>query len=385
MDNSRLLNIANEYGTPTYVFDAEAFARRCSAVAEAIGESVKLCYCVKAGGFLLRCLPGTVKALEVCSPGELELCKRVGVDPELIVFSGLVKTEKSVSDAVDFGVGVLTAESLGQLDMLNAEGLRRGKALPVLLRLTGGDQFGMDESEVRFAVENRSNYPGVTMVGLHHFTGTQKNKAPKIEKELAYVTEFADGLLNDFGFETKRLEFGTGFFVDYFGSDADTAEMDILRQCAEAIRKAASRFELTIELGRFLAAPCGTYLTKVLEVKDNQSGRYVIVDGGTHQINYDGQILGLRVPPVSVLTGGGEPEVYTVCGSLCAISDRLVQRAELPSVKAGDILTFHRAGAYGITEGKALFLSRELPRVVMSMGDDTVLLRDFIPTDPFNG
>lgn len=385
MNDSRLLQLANEYGTPTYVFDADDFALRCAEVDKAIGEKARLCYCVKAGGFLLRCLPDSVKALEVCSPGELELCKRAGVDPKLIVFSGLVKTEKSIADAVDFGVGVLTAESLGQLDLLNAEGLRRDQALPVLLRLTGGDQFGMDESEVRFAVETRKNYPGVDMVGLHHFTGTQKKKPSKIEKELAYVTEFADGLERDFGFVTKRLEFGPGFFADYFGEDADSAELDMLAQCSEAIQKAADRFELTIELGRFLASPCGTYLTKVLEVKTNHSGRYAIIDGGTHQINYDGQILGLRVPPVTVLTGGGEPETCTICGSLCAISDRLVQHSQLPAVKAGDILAFRRAGAYGITEGKALFLSRELPRVVLAKGDEAVLLRDFIPTDQFNG
>jgi len=222
------------------------------------------------------------------------------------------------------------------------------------------------------------------MDGLHYFSGTQKNKPAKIEKELAYVTEFADGLSRDFGFETKRLEFGPGLFSDYFGTDADASEATVLEQCREAIHRAASRFELTIELGRFLAASCGTYLTKVLEVKDNHSGRYAIIDGGTHQINYDGQILGLRVPPVSVLSGGGETEQYTVCGSLCAISDRLFQHAQLPGVKEGDILAFHRAGAYGVTEGKALFLSRELPRVVLAKGGDSFLLRDFIPTDPFN-
>ena len=385
MDNARLLDIANKFGTPAYVLDAESFAERCSLVDTAIGQDAKLCFCVKAGGFLLHCLPETVKALEVCSPGELELCKRNGIDPKMIVFSGLVKTEKSISDAVDYGVGILTAESLGQLKLLNAEGLRRGQALPVLLRLTAGDQFGMDESEVRFAVEHRGDYPGVSMDGLHYFSGTQKNKPAKIEKELAYVTEFADGLSRDFGFEAKRLEFGPGFFSDYFGADADGAEAAMLEQCTDAVRAAASRFELTIELGRFLAASCGTYLTKVLEVKDNHSGRYVIIDGGTHQINYDGQILGMRVPPMSVVSGGGEDEQYTICGSLCAISDRLVQHAQLPAVKEGDILAFHRAGAYGVTEGKALFLSRELPRVVLAAGEDTVLLRDFIPTDPFNG
>ena len=385
MDNTRLLDIASKFGTPAYVLDADSFAERCALVDSAIGQDAKLCFCVKAGGFLLQCLPETVKALEVCSPGELELCKRAGIDPKMMVFSGLVKTEKSISDAVDYGVGILTAESLGQLKLINEEGLRRGQILPVLLRLTAGDQFGMDESEVRFAVENRGSFPGVSVDGLHYFSGTQKNKSAKIEKELACVTEFADGLSRDFGFETRRLEFGPGFFSDYFGADANSAETALLQQCSEAIQRAAARFELTIELGRFLAASCGTYLTKVLEVKDNYSGRYVIVDGGTHQINYDGQILGLRVPPVSVLSGGGKNEQYTICGSLCAISDRLVQHAQLPAIKEGDILAFHRAGAYGVTEGKVLFLSRELPRVVMANGDDTVLLRDFIPTDPFNG
>ncbi len=385
MDDFSLLNIASEFGTPAYVYSADAFARRCSAVTEALGSRVRLCFCVKSGGFLLNCLPETVGALEVCSPGELELCRRAGVDPKMIVFSGLVKTEKSVSDAAEFGVGVFTAESPGQLELINSQGLGQKTALPVLLRLTAGDQFGMDPAELRRAVKNRESYPGVEMVGLHYFSGTQKNKPEKIIKELDYVAQFADGLKEDFGFEVRRLEFGPGLFADYFGSDADSAELAVLRACADAVERASQRFELTVELGRFLAAPCGTYLTRVLEVKDNHDDRYVIVDGGTHQLNYDGQILGLRVPPVRVLNGGGAPETYTVCGSLCAISDRLVQRAQLPAVAPGDIFAFERAGAYGVTEGKALFLSRELPRVVMVSGEKAVLLRDFIPTDPFNG
>ena len=124
---------------------------------------------------------------------------------------------------------------------------------------------------------------------------------------------------------------------------------------------------LTIELGRALAASCGFYLTEIADVKENNGTNYCIVDGGSHQLNYDGQIRGMYEPNIRI-----HPErmpapekKWTVCGALCTANDVLCRGVSLCGVKTGHILVFERAGAYSCMEGMALFLSHVLPRVVL--------------------
>ena len=74
MTNETLLSLAEQYGTPLYIFDADAFQKRAAQVKNALGEKIRLCYSMKANPFLLRCLPEEIAMLEVCSPGELTVC-----------------------------------------------------------------------------------------------------------------------------------------------------------------------------------------------------------------------------------------------------------------------------------------------------------------------
>ena len=385
MTRDLLQTLAETYGTPLYVFDGDAFADRAAQIAEAFGPQVRLCYSIKANSFLLGCLPSQVTRLEVCSPGELEICRAMAVDPARIVFSGLNKTSESVAAALDCQAGVLTAESPKHLALIHQAAQARGVVAPVLLRLTGGDQFGMDEDDLRAILRRREDYPCVEFTGLHFFTGTQKAKAKKILQELDYVNQFADSLASDLGFRGRELEYGTGLFADYFGENADQTEAELLDRIAPAIRAAGERFSLTVEMGRFLASTCGTYLTRVNDVKTNCGVRYVILDGGSHQLRYDGQVMGMRQPPVFVVSGGGAPEECTLCGSLCATSDRLAQNITLPALEPGNLVGFSRVGAYSVMEGTALFLSRELPRVVLfDKASGPRLVRDFVATAPLN-
>ena len=98
----------------------------------------------------------------------------------------------------------------------------------------------------------------------------------------------------------------------------------------------------------------------------NGNHYYCIVDGGIHQIHYDGQIRGMYLPRIRVSPekSQGTKREWTICGSLCTVNDVLVQRAEFTDLKAGNVLIFEQAGAYAMTEGMALFLSHELPQAV---------------------
>lgn len=386
MTYEKLKALAVSLPTPSYIFDSDLFAKRAALVRDAFGEKTGLCFSIKANPFLLGCLPEVFDKIEVCSPGELTICEKVGADMSMVIFSGVNKTPKDVERAMTDNVGTFTAESMLHLQLINDCAVRQGKKVPLLLRLTGGSQFGMDESEVLAIIRDRDNYPGVEIVGIHYFTGTQKRKVSLIEKELALVADFVEKVEAEYGFRLRKVEYGTGLAVDYFAGDADEKEEERLNAVAPAIRALSEKVELTVEMGRFFAAPCGFHLTKVMDTKTCCGVNYAILDGGLNMLKYDGQIQGMQIPAITHIGKTDvEAEKWTLCGSLCTTADVLARNAEFSGLKMGDTLVFHRTGAYSVMEGMAVFLSREMPTVALySEKDGLRIVRKQIDTDIFN-
>ena len=106
---NELRQAAREVSSPAYIFSAGSFAGRAGMVKEAFGEDTDICYSIKANPFLLAVLPEEFSKIEVCSPGELEICKALKIDPLKIIFSGVNKSQAEVETAVDYGVRILTA------------------------------------------------------------------------------------------------------------------------------------------------------------------------------------------------------------------------------------------------------------------------------------
>ncbi|MCD7749751.1 MAG: alanine racemase [Oscillospiraceae bacterium] len=386
MDNNQLLSLARAFETPLYVFDADAFARRLALVRSAFGPEVGLCYSIKANPFLLKCLPPTLDHLEVCSPGELTVCENAGADLTTIVFSGVNKTLESVERAMDDNVYIFTIESILHAEYIQQAAAERNKKVPALLRLTSDNQFGMDEEELVRLASERDKYPNIEFSGLHYFSGTLKKRTTLIGRELDKLDGLIRRVWEETGLSLTKIEYGPGLWIDYFGENPDEAEEALLRDTAPLIRAMGEKYDLTVEMGRFFAATCGSYLTTVMDTKTNCGFRYAIVDGGLHQMNYDGQMKGTQVPDMRRLTGGaGEPEDWCVCGSLCTPNDVLVRRVSTPPIERGDVLAFCRTGAYSINEGFAFLLSRDLPAVVICRdGQPPHMAREHIGLDPLN-
>ena len=372
--------------TPAYVFDAALFARRAEMVRSAFGPKTGLCFSIKANPFLLSCLPDVFDRIEVCSPGELTICEKTKSDMRKVIFSGVNKTEADVERAMDDGVGVFTAESWLHVELINQSAIKRGLRVPVLVRLTAGSQFGMDEADVLTLIRRREEYAGVEIVGLHYFSGTQKRKPAVIEKELDRVMTFVQRVRTELDFELNRLEYGTGLAVDYFAPNADEQENARLEAVAQKIRQVAEKIELTVEMGRFFAACCGFYFTRVMDVKCNEGVNYAIVDGGLNQLKYDGQLQGMQVPMITHLSSSAEEaKPWTLCGSLCTTADVLARNVPFHGLSIGDVLVFERTGAYSAMEGMAIFLSREMPQIWMhSKENGLILMRNHLWTDRFN-
>ena len=389
-----MLDIAREFGTPSFVFDTGAFERRWRAIRDIWGEEIGLCFAIKANPFLIPTAAGLGGKLEVCSPGELDICKALGIDPSIIVFSGVNKTAESVHDACDFGVGVLTAESLHHIDLIEAEGGARNEILPVLPRLNAGSQFGMSRSDLMWLVEQRGRFPHVRIAGLHYFVGTQRVKLKHQRKELEMLSELIDELRAG-GLELERLEYGPGLATPVFTDEDFSDTLAPARELDPDLQAIAAKIDLTVEMGRFFAAECGTYLTGVNDLKENEGTRYCIVDGGINHLTYIGQLMGMKTPIIENLSanargelpveGADDEDTYCVCGSLCTTGDILARKATLPAVWRGDVLAFRNCGAYAVTEGVHLFLSRTMPRIILRGEEgDTVLARDFTESSPLN-
>lgn len=391
MNEQTLRSIREQLGTPSYVYDLDAFCKRADMVRSYFGENVGMCFSIKANAFLLGRLPDTFDKIEVCSPGELTICEKTGVDVSKIIFSGVNKTFEDVERAADDNVGTFTAESMLHLQLINDAAVRRGKVFPLLLRVTdikGGTQFGMEEKDVLSIIRDRENYPGVKIVGIHYFTGTQKKRAKGIIKELDYLEELVHRVKDEMDFTIERLEYGTGLAVDYFDENADALEEARLAEIAPRLRELGEVAELTVEMGRFFAASCGYYFTKVIDAKSAYGVNYAIVDGGLNQLKYDGQLQGMQIPVILHQHDhavSGEKEPWTLCGSLCTTNDILARNAMFDTLTIGDTLVFCRTGAYSAMEGMAIFLSREMPVIaVYSEEKGLTVLRERLYSDVFN-
>lgn len=387
MDIKSLALLTKDLHVPAYVFNIDEFEARAEMVKKYFGEKTGLCFSIKANPFLLAEIPAIFDKIEVCSPGELTVCEKTHVDMSRVIFSGVNKGKADVERAMDDGVGTFTAESWLHVRLIDEAAKARGKRVPLLLRLTAGSQFGMNEDDIIAIIRDRDCFEGVEIVGIHYFSGTQKKKAKTIDKELTYIDEFCTRVKDELGFTVDRIEYGTGLAVDYFNADADAAEEQRLSEISEKIREIAEKYSLTVEMGRFFAAPCGYYMTGVVDVKTNKGVNYAILDGGLHQVKYFGQYQGMQLPQILHIGADEsvEKQKWTLCGSLCTTADVLAGNAEFADLSIGDVLIFCRVGAYSVMEGMSVFLSRDLPQVALySEQNGLRIVREPFDTDVLN-
>ena len=395
MDAKMIARAVQEYGTPSYVFDIDVFQNRIRMIQEVLGSQVQLCYAMKANPFLIGAAAANLARLEVCSPGEFSICERNQIPAEQLVLSGVYKEQEEIEEILEKhgASGIHTIESEQQFKMLATLAEKWGLKLCVLLRLTSGNQFGLDEEVLKTIVKNRADYPGIQILGVQYYSGTQKKKAEILEQEIAKLDRLLSELKELYGYEAKELEYGPGLYVPYFVTEGGCEPKAELHQLREQLMQMQFDGQITLEMGRYMAASCGTYLTKVVDEKENAGIHYAIVDGGIHHLNYFGQTMAMKLPYFKQLNGenfeekvDGEENLTTVCGSLCTVSDVLVKKMPLHGKILGDVLAFENTGAYSVTEGIYLFLSRAFPKVIFATEENGLeLVRDTVQSHCFNG
>ena len=374
--NQALNRLLQENKTAFYVFDIGKLKARIAHLQAALPPEVVLCYAVKANTFITKELIDTIHRFEICSPGEAEICRAVGVPSENMVISGVYKTPE-VMEAMVADPGfhpIYTVESLEQYELFRRLAKQYGRTLPLLLRLTNGSQFGINKGDIEQIVARRGETPEVDILGIQFFSGTQKTSLKKLKREVGKLDDLLTLLEEKYGFAAQELEYGPGFPVNYFQSD-ELDEAELLSGFSELLRDMTHHPKITLELGRSIAAACGTYYTHIVDLKRNQEQNYALVDGGMHHLVYFGQHMAMKQPFFHVCGKETLPatDQWNICGSLCSMNDVMTKQSPLPDLALGDVLAFENAGAYCMTEGISLFLSRDIPAVYLLLENGTAV------------
>ena len=388
MNENVMKNILKNETTPLYVFDIDRLKNRVQFLRSSLPQNIDFCYAIKANPFLSLILSHELPYLEICSPGELKICQRLNIPHSQYVISGISKDEEDIASLMEDShpVAFYTAESLFQFMLLRNTARRFNKKVKVLLRLTSGSQFGIDQKELTKLVKNYCHDPWIEIEGLQYFSGTQKNSIKKLTREINFLDDFLEELYTKYHCKMPRLEYGPGFPVSYFeGEDFD--EEAFLKNFSDLLTKMRYDGSITLEIGRSLAASCGTYLTRVVDKKQNNGENYAIVDGGMHHIVYYGHFMAMKHPHFSIMPSrpDSKEKLWNICGSLCTANDFLVKKIPIKGLCLGDVLTFENAGAYCMTEGLSLFLSRDLPEVILLHEDGSyTVVRNSLPINELN-
>ena len=377
--------IVKEFGTPLYLFDIDELHSRLKYLHKSLNKDLSLCYAVKANTFIIKEANEYVDRFEVCSPGEYEVCKKLNIPMSKLVISGVYKTPEVIEEMMmnHPDMGIYTAESVTQFELLEELSNKLKRDIHVLLRLTSGNQFGMNEQEVEDIISKK--YDHITINGIEYFSGTQKHSTKRLTKEVEYLREFVDSLEDKYKIEIEEIEFGTGFPVYYFQSD-EFDEVTFFKEFNEIIKTISEKYKITLEIGRSIASSCGSYLTTVVDKKVNQVGNFAILDGGMNHLVYYGQTMAMKHPHYDLLPErkNENPEPWNLCGSLCTINDIIVKQLPVTNLEKGDVFIFKNTGAYCMSEGISLFLSRDLPKIVMKKGMKCEVVRETLPTHVLN-
>jgi diaminopimelate decarboxylase len=384
MTNEQLLQIAQEQGTPTYVYDASKIRKQVKRLKNAFdGLPVKLHYAMKAlsNVNVLRVLKEEGAELDAVSIEEVHLGIRAGYEANEIMFTPNCVDFEEIAEAVDLGVHI----NIDNLNILERFGQVYGSTVPCCIRINphimaGGNsnisvghidsKFGISIHQVAH-IKRIMDAFDITIHGLHMHTGSDIIDAQVFIRgaELLYqaATSFKD---------LRFLDFGSGFKVAYKEGDMVTDIERIGKEIADSFRRFCKEYgrelELWFEPGTFLVSEAGQFLVKTNVVKQTTSTVFVGVDSGqNHLIRPMFYNAYHQIDNISNTVGA--KRLYSVVGYICE-SDTLGFDRLLSEVREGDVLSIKNAGAYAFSMANN-YNSRRRPAEVLVDGKNAYLIR----------
>lgn len=354
------------WGAPFYLFNEKMIIRNIERLRECLGGDVSIAYSMKANPWLASAAAVTADYIEACTEGELELCRTYGISGKKIVLDGVLRRDGTVEKALAMGVKRFCIDSAVQAKQL-AE-LCKEREVEILLRLSSGNRFGMDEDEVKYCIHICRDSAAVRIAGVQYYPGTQRGETGRITRELERLEQWMKWLESFPGLSISELQFGSGIGFPYFTCDEKETYTETVDAVAGFVKNFQKRYRVIYEAGRCISAAAGIYVTKVFQTKLRKDGKIAFCLGGTNHLQYPGGMLGIREPYIESVCSIplGREKKCMVCGSLCNEADILLYGGMLDEgLQEGDILIFYGAGAYSATGTPNLFLTMEMPSVLV--------------------
>lgn len=389
-----LETLADSVGTPTYVYSSATLRRHygllreaCDAHRSALGEAL-IAFAVKANSNLsvLATLAKLGCGADTVSEGEIRRALAVGIPGERIIFSGVGKTDAELAFAIEQGVRQINVESSAELDRLIAVAAEKSASPAIAIRVnpkigagghakitTGGagDKFGVPVEEAMALYARASVSPHVTPVGLACHIGSQITDLSPLEAAFRVLRQMTEDLRAE-GHSVTRLDLGGGLGVPYYGEAATPAPAEYVAMAARVLD--GLNVEAAFEPGRLMAANAGVLLSRVIQVNERTDGRrFLVLDAAMNDLMrpalYDAFHDLKPVRPVA-----GEALPYDVVGPVCETGDTFARDRDLPPLKAGDLVVFMSAGAYGaVMSGE--YNTRPLAAEVLVDDDRSAVIR----------
>lgn len=379
--------LAQNYGTPLYVYDFDAMKEQFEALKEAFrGRKSILAYAVKANSNLsvVKHFAQLGSGADCVSIGEVRRALMAGVPKYRILFSGVGKRDDEIREAIEADILYINVESeaeLGRVEMIARE---LGKQARISVRVnpnidpkthpyisTGlhDNKFGVEIDAAKRMYIHAKNSPHLDPVGIHFHIGSQLTELEPIYEAAVIVADLLRSL-QAIEIEIKFFDIGGGLGVRY-KDETTISPYDY----AQAILAALKGLDLTIicEPGRFLTANAGYFLTKVLYEKRNGSKRFVVVDGAMNDLIRPS--LYKAYHRIEALEKRGDESDADVVGPVCESGDFLAKNYPLPPLEHNDVLVVHSAGAYGFGMGSNYNTRGRSAEVAVEAGKDRLIRR----------
>ncbi|MFI9651713.1 pyridoxal-dependent decarboxylase, exosortase A system-associated [Guyparkeria sp. GHLCS8-2] len=374
--------------TPAYLYSRRCLDAAVASLRSALPGSIGIHYAIKANPFppLVRHLAALVDGFDCASLDEMRLAREVAGPEQKLSIAGPAKSRAEHRYAIEAGI-TINAESVGELERIMVAARSTGRRARVALRVNppfalkgsgmhmggGARPFGIDSEVIPSLLEQRETLAegGIDLVGLHLFAGSQSLDAEAIAATLGAWTDLLREWQQTTGFTPAELIIGPGLGVAYHPGDRPLdlailapafARLD--EELAALGESGGRRIDTRLELGRFLVAGAGIYLTRVVDRKISRGTTYLVCDGGMHHhlalSGNLGAVLRRNWPLVAVdRLDDPMSETVDIAGPLCTPLDVLGKNQPLPPLAPGDWLGVLQSGAYGASASPSGFLSRE--------------------------
>ena len=380
--------LAEEFGTPLYIYSRATLERHWHAFDSALGEHPHLiCYAVKANSNIgiLNVMAKLGSGFDIVSQGELERVLAAGGEASKVVFSGVAKSRAEIMRALEVGIRCFNVESVAELHHINQIAGEMGKVAPISLRVnpdvdahthpyisTGlkENKFGVSVDEAREVYKLAATLPHVKITGMDCHIGSQLTELQPFLDATDRLIRLIEQLKED-GITLKHLDLGGGLGVTYTDetpphpSDYAAALLNKLKDYED--------LEIILEPGRAITANAGILVAKVQYLKSNESRNFAITDTGMNDMIrpalYEAYMNIIEIDR----TLEREKTIYDVVGPVCETSDFLGKQREL-AIAEGDYIVQRSAGAYGASMSSN-YNSRPRTAEVLVDGDKAHLIR----------